>query len=218
MQATQILMHPPEQGTSRFWDRIAKKYARTPVPDEAVYQKKLQISRQYFGPDSQILEIGCGTGSTAIAHAPYVANIRATDISANMLEIAQGKAQAAGVGNVQFEQAAINELDLSTESFDAVLGLSILHLVDDWQAVIAEMYRALKPGGVFITSTACIGNMMKLLPLVLPVMKLFRLAPMVKVFTIDELKRGFRDAGFEIEYDWQPGKGKALFMVARKPA
>ena len=66
---------------SRFWDRIAKKYARTPVADEAAYQKKLDITHGYFRPDMRVLEFGCGTGSTAIAHAPFVKHIHAIDIS-----------------------------------------------------------------------------------------------------------------------------------------
>jgi hypothetical protein len=40
--------------------------------------------------------------------------------------------------------------------------------------------------------------------------------PLVEVFTKKELEDGLIDAGFEIDYRWQPGKGKALFIVAKK--
>lgn len=93
--------------TVKFWDRIAAKYARTPVPDEQVYQKKLQITRSYFSPQMRILEFGCGTGSTAIAHAPYVEHIHAIDFSANMLEIARAKLGAGKINNIVFEQQSI---------------------------------------------------------------------------------------------------------------
>ncbi len=73
--------------TARFWDFIAKRYARQPVADEASYRKKLEMARTYFSPGSEVLEFGCGTGSTAIAHAPHVAHIRATDVSGKMLAI-----------------------------------------------------------------------------------------------------------------------------------
>ena len=52
--------------SARFWDRIAERYSKSPVADEAAYQKKLQVTREYFRPDMEVLEIGCGTGSTAI--------------------------------------------------------------------------------------------------------------------------------------------------------
>jgi hypothetical protein len=40
--------------------------------------------------------------------------------------------------------------------------------------------------------------------------------PLVKVFTTKELKGDLIDAGFQIVYQWQPGKGKAVFIVAKK--
>ena len=82
-------------GSKKFWDRIAKRYAKKPVGNEAAYQRKLAKTREYFRPGMEVLEIGCGTGSTAIAHAPYVRRIRATDISDAMIEIAKGKAKRA---------------------------------------------------------------------------------------------------------------------------
>ena len=56
----------------KFWDKHAEGYSKRPVDDEESYQKKLQITRDYFRPDMEVLEFGCGTGTTAISHAPYV--------------------------------------------------------------------------------------------------------------------------------------------------
>ena len=66
---------------AKFWDRIAERYARTPVADETSYKKKLQITQDYLRPGMEVLEFGCGTGSTALIHAPYVKHIHAIDIS-----------------------------------------------------------------------------------------------------------------------------------------
>ena len=82
---------------TKFWNKIADRYSRRPISDEAVYEKKLDITRKYFRPDMEVLEFGCDTGTTAIAHAPYVKHIRATDISSKMIAIAQRKADAPGV-------------------------------------------------------------------------------------------------------------------------
>ncbi|MEE8623752.1 MAG: class I SAM-dependent methyltransferase, partial [Acidiferrobacterales bacterium] len=185
--------------------------------DEAAYQKKLQVTRQYFLPDMGVLELGCGTGSTAIAHAPYVKHILAIDISSKMIEIAQGKADAKNVENVTFMRSTIDEFSASDQTFDAVLGLSILHLLDNKEEVIAKVHKMLKLDGIFVTSTACIGDtMMRFLKVIVPIGKFFGLMPMVKVFTTKELEDSLTDAGFEIDYQWQPGKGKAVFIVAKK--
>ncbi len=204
--------------TTRFWDRIARRYARKPVPDEAVYQRKLEITRRYLRPDSEVLELGCGTGSTAIAHAPYVKHIRAIDFSAGMLEIAGRKAAAGGVWNVTFERADVSTVRATDGTVDAVLALSVLHLLEDRDAVIGEVHRMLAPGGVFVTSTACIGDTMGWFRLIAPAGRWLGLIPLVRVFTAGELRESLRAAGFELQQEWQPGKGKAVFIVARKAA
>ena len=165
----------------------------------------------------EVLEIGCGTGSTAISHAPFVKHIRATDISSRMIEIARRKAEAGKVDNVTFEAAAIDDIHVSDQSLDAVLGLSILHLLEDKSEIIGRVHRMLKPGGVFVTSTTCLGDTMKFFKVIGPVGRFLRLLPLVKVFTKKELEDSFTDAGFEIDYQWQPGKGKAVFIVAKTP-
>jgi 2-polyprenyl-3-methyl-5-hydroxy-6-metoxy-1,4-benzoquinol methylase len=203
--------------SSRFWDRIAERYSKRPVADEASYQKKLAVTRTYLRPEMKVLEFGCGTGSTAITHSPFVKHIRAIDISSKMLEIARGKATRGGVGNVTFEQETIEEVSVSDHSLDVVLGLSILHLLDNKEEAIAKVHRMLKPGGVFVTSTACIGDTMMFFKIIAPVGRLLGLLPLVNVFTTDELVASLTAAGFEIDHQWQPGKGKAVFVVAKKP-
>jgi SAM-dependent methyltransferase len=204
--------------SAKFWDRIAERYARQPVADEAAYQRKLEVTREYFRPDTEVLEFGCGSGSTAIGHAPYVRHILAIDVSGKMLDIARAKAEAAGARNVTFRQATIEALDAPDASFDAVLGMSILHLVADRDAVIAKVYRLLRPGGVFVSSTACLGDGMKFIRYIEPLGRLVGLMPMVKVFTEAELAQSIADAGFAIEHQWRPDtdKRKAVFIVARK--
>jgi len=207
---------PVMSQSARFWDRVAERYARSPVADEAAYRKKLQVTQDYLRPDMEVLEFGCGTGSTALIHAPHVKHIRAIDISSKMIEIARGKADAGRVDNVTFEVSTIEAFDVADETFDAVLGLSILHLLEDKEAVIAKVHRMLKPGGVFVTSTACLGDTMKFFKLIGPIGAFLGLIPTVKVFTRQELEDSITDAGFSIDHRWQPGKGKAVFIVAKK--
>ena len=201
---------------AKFWDRIAARYSRKPVADEAAYKKKLQVTREYFRPDMEVLEVGCGTGSTAIVHAQYVKHIHGTDLSSKMIEIAQGKAAAAGVQNVTFETLAIDAIPKPDQSLDAVLALSVLHLLEDKEAVIARVHRMLRPGGIFVSSTACLGDTMKWFRFIEPIGRRLGLIPMVRIFSAAELVASLTDAGFEIDYQWQPGKGKAVFIVAIK--
>lgn len=115
--------------SAKFWDRMAEGYSKSPIADEEAYQKKLQITQGYFKADMDVLEFGCGTGSTAIIHAPYVKHYHAIDISPKMIEIAQNKADTQNIQNITFEASSMDELKAADQSYDAVLGLSILHLL-----------------------------------------------------------------------------------------
>ena len=105
--------------SERFWDKTAEKYSKSPVSDEATYQKKLAETQRFFRPDMRVLEFGCGTGTTAIHHAPHVAHIDAIDISGNMLEIARGRAREAGIDNVTFSRGTLSEFNAPAASLDA---------------------------------------------------------------------------------------------------
>tara|TARA_R110000868_G_scaffold2384_7_gene17724 strand:+ start:994 stop:1710 length:717 start_codon:yes stop_codon:yes gene_type:complete len=201
-----------------FWDRTAEKYSRDPITDEAAYQKKLEITRRYLRPESEVLEFGCGTGSTAILHAPFVRHIHATDLSGEMLRIARDRAAEAKVENITFELTGFDDIEAAPNSYDAVLGLSILHLLEDRDAAIARVHELVRPGGVFVSSTACLGDKMGFFALLAPIGRFFGLLPVLRVFTVKQLARSIRQAGFEIEQEWQPEKSVAVFIVARKPA
>ncbi|RMF38515.1 MAG: class I SAM-dependent methyltransferase [Alphaproteobacteria bacterium] len=203
--------------SAKFWDRIAARYARSPVADEAAYREKLRITQGYLRPGMEVLEFGCGTGSTALEHAPFVKHILATDISAQMLRIAEAKAREKSVGNVTFRQAVLEEIPRPAEGFDAILGLSILHLVAHRDAAIADAYRLLKPGGVFVSSTACLGDWLRIFRLIGPIGRALGLLPLVRVFTARELEDSMTRAGFVIERRWLPRRRAALFLVARRP-
>ncbi|SHJ84831.1 Ubiquinone/menaquinone biosynthesis C-methylase UbiE [Shimia gijangensis] len=200
-----------------FWNFLAKRYARMSISDMDSYEFKLEKTREYFNSESEVFEFGCGTGSTAILHSPFVQSILAVDFSPKMIEIAHSKLSEHQVSNVTFEQTDIDSLPDGHGPFDVVMGMSILHLLDDKDAVLARVTDLLKPGGVFISSTACIGGAGGLLRGSLKTGGALRLLPHIDFFTLDELLQSMRDAGLEVEYQWQPNDKAAAFIVARKP-
>ncbi|WEJ58188.1 class I SAM-dependent methyltransferase [Devosia sp. FJ2-5-3] len=203
---------------SNFWDRTADKYAAQPIADEAAYQVKVAETRRRMRRDMNVLELGCGTGSTALLHAPYVQHIRAIDFSRRMIEIAQGKAEGAGISNVSFEQGEIEALALESNSFDMVMAMSVLHLLEDKNQAIRTVHRVLKPGGYFVSSTACVAEMIPLFGLVAPLGKRLGLLPHVDVMRAPQLVGALEQAGFAIEHQWRPKRMAALFVIARKRA
>ena len=202
--------------TPKFWNWIAKRYARQPIADEASYRLKLDVTQDYLRPDMEVLEFGCGTGSTALIHAPHVRQIQGIDFSEKMIEIARDKAQTQDVDNVSFDIATIEDWPDSLR-YDAILGLSILHLLEDRDAVLRKVRGLLKPGGLFVSSTVCVGDTKGIVKWLLPIGSALRLLPLVRVFTEGDLLRALRRAGFEVEHNWRPAPDKAVFIVAKAP-
>lgn len=203
---------------SRFWDRMAKLYVASPIADVPSYEKKLEVTRSYLRPDMELLEVGCGSGATALLHAPHVTHILATDFSARMIEIARERAAEQDIANVSFEVADLMALDSPAERFDMVLALSVLHLMEDRDAAIARIHRLLKPGGFFVSSTACLGDSMGFFKFIAPAGRALGVLPILNVMTREELVASLEGAGFSIAHLWQPARNKAVFIVAEKRA
>ena len=210
------------QDAAVFWDKVSEKYAKSPIADEAAYQQTLDKTRGYLGPDDRVLEVGCGTGSTALHLADDVKHITGSDISGKMVEIAKGKAQAQGISNADFIQVDVMDHGFAAEPYDAILAHNMLHLLEHPETAIDALKRQLKPGGMFISKTVCTfgsGTPLKwrVLKLVLPVMQFFGKAPFVKFRTAEEWEAMIRGAGFEIiESGNFPETALSRYIAARK--
>lgn len=115
------------------------------------------VRRELFGQSSEISallglidpawvvgDLGCGTGRTSAALAPFVQQVIAVDHSEAMLEEAQRRLAGSGV---ELRQGELEELPISDGELDAALLLLVLHHVADPASALAEVRRALRPGG-----------------------------------------------------------------------
>lgn len=206
----------PVPREAKFWDRVADGYSKQAIGNEDAYRHKLARTQDYLSEESSVLEIGCGTGSTALEHAPLVREIIATDVSARMLEIAKEKATTAEVSNVRFLQATASEALTGGKDFDVVLALNLLHLLPDWRAVVHNAHSSLRPGGVLVISTLCLAEQFAWLSYIAPLGRLLRLMPELVAFQSDELRAVLLLDGFDIDYEWQADARSSLFLIARK--
>ncbi|HZX23645.1 MAG TPA: class I SAM-dependent methyltransferase [Woeseiaceae bacterium] len=211
MDTTDVTRSHPD---SRFWNFIAPRYARKAVPDQAAYEAKLARTDGHLAPGDRVLEIGCGTGTTALHHAPRVTHILATDISPRMIAIAREKAEEAAIRNVAFEVSSIDDLN-TTVRYDVILAHSILHLVADVPRTLRQLRRMLKPDGLLISNTHCIGDSAAWLGWIAPLGRSLGVLPRVNVFRESQFMQWITDAGFDIEEVWQPKPKASHYLVAR---
>jgi ubiquinone/menaquinone biosynthesis C-methylase UbiE len=207
---------------ARFWDRIAVKYAADPIADMAGYEATLKRVQGLLSADQDVLEIGCGTGTTALRLAPFTRRLLATDVSANMIAIAREKLAAQPVPQLSFAVADADAPVAGAGEYHAVLAFNVLHLVTDLDRALQLAVRALRPGGLLISKTACLLEMNPLIPyLALPVMRAIGKAPHVLSFDAAALQSAIARQGMEIvsvERHGTRGKDVRVFIVARKPA
>jgi len=210
------------QDTAKFWDKTAPKYAKSPIADEEAYTYTLERTRTYLSSEDSVLEVACGTGSTALLLAGSVRQIVASDISGAMIGIGEQKARDQGVSNVKFVKAELSDNSVESDPYDAVLAFNILHLLEDLPAAIGRVNRLLKPGGLFISKTICepesgMPFKYKMIKTVLPLMQWVGMAPFVKFMSIRELEGTITSAGFKIiETGNYPASPPSRYIVARK--
>ena len=212
----------PAARKARFWDRIAPKYAADPIADMAGYEATLRRVQGLLSADQDVLELGCGTGSSALRLAPFTRRLRATDVSMRMIAIAREKLAAEPMPQLSFDVADADAAVAGLGEYDAVLAFNLLHLVTDLDRALALAVRALRPGGLLISKTACLSEMNPLIPfLALPLMRAIGKAPHVLCFDAAALQSAIARQGMDIvsvERHGTRGKDFRVFIVARKPA
>ena len=205
---------------ARFWDRISRKYAKDAIADQGGYERTLERTRALLKPDDRVLELGCGTGSTALRLAGDVRSYLATDLSAGMIGIAREKQSVSAIPTLDFQIATAEASILEAGRFNAVLGFNYLHMVRDVPGTLRRIHTLLAPDGLFISKTPCLGDMNPLLSLVLlPGMRAIGQAPYVSVFRQAELCRLVSSAGFDLlatENHASKGNDRRPCIVARK--
>lgn len=204
---------------ARFWDRSSKSYARSRISDQAGYERTLERTRALLKPGNSVLELGCGTGTTALRLADGVASYLATDISTGMIAIAEGKLAASPISALAFRTATADTLAGEAMQFDVVLAFNYLHLARDLAGTLRSIHDLLAPGGLFMSKTPCLGDMNPLIRLAVPLMRAVGKAPHVGVFRAGQLSELIAAAGFEIvstERHASKGKDSRPFILARR--
>ena len=123
-----------------FWDRIGRR----------------TIDLLSLPPDAKVLDVGCGTGASALPAAETVGSngfVTGVDLSARLLERARAKATSRGLTNVEFRLADMTSLDYPNARFDAVVSVFSIFFVPDMEGLVRELWRMVRPGGKLAVTT-----------------------------------------------------------------
>jgi ubiquinone/menaquinone biosynthesis C-methylase UbiE len=131
-----------------FFERVSGEWdsMRSSFYNERV----IDALAQRAGADAtcRVVDVGTGTGFVAAGLAPRVASVIGVDNSPAMLAVARRNLRALDVGNVQLLEGELDALPLEDDSMDAAVGNMVLHHAPDPAAMLTEMARVVRPGGV----------------------------------------------------------------------
>ena len=103
-----------------------------------------------LAPGEHVLDVGSGAGTDSLVAAQMVGpsgTVTGVDMTAEMLAEARVSAQEMGISNVEFIETHAEALPFPDNRFDVVISNGVIDLIPDKEAVFAEIFRVLKPGG-----------------------------------------------------------------------
>jgi len=178
-------------------------------PTRAFFLKKLE---EHLKGDN-VLELGVKDG-VVIKHLPMAKKV-GIDIDDAELK----KARALGITAVKHDLNA--PLPLDSESFDNVVCIEVLEHVFNFQNVLDEAYRVLRPGGTFVVGVPYHGRLKDVAVALVAHEHHYVDTLHVKFFTPERLKMALKEAGFEIVEESRFGRvpymWRVMLFVCRKP-
>jgi 2-polyprenyl-3-methyl-5-hydroxy-6-metoxy-1,4-benzoquinol methylase len=129
-----------DDGPLAFWDLYGRR----------------TVGRLNLKRGSHVLDVGCGTGASALPAAEAVGpdgTVLGVDLAEKLLEQARAKAAQRHLQNVEFRLADMTDLSFPDHHFEAIISVFSIFFVPDMQMLVRELWRMLKPGGTLAITT-----------------------------------------------------------------
>lgn len=138
-----------KSAVQRQFGQVAANYGISEVHARGVDLEKLVHTAGLTGQEV-VLDAGCGAGHTALALAPFAAEVIAVDLTEPMLEQARQLAAGRKLSNVEFRLGDVERLPFDASKFDLVVSRYSAHHWPNPQNALREFRRVLRPDGVLL--------------------------------------------------------------------
>jgi ubiquinone/menaquinone biosynthesis C-methylase UbiE len=149
-------MTDPQLDVRRFYDREAQSYDALrwtgPIGRYvATTYERLAFDSIPIQVDGEYLEVGCGTGRFTAPLAEKDVRLTSVDISEEMLESTRRRLTQVGVVDaVTLQQMDARSMEFPDSTFDVIVSMNVLNHVPEYERVVSEMARVLRPGGSIV--------------------------------------------------------------------
>lgn len=208
--------------TEKFWDKLAKDVDENSDLLDKEQLKTIKDIEQYIKNDSIILDYGCARGGIALELSTRVKEVQGIDISSKMIQIAAKRAASRNIRNAHFTHTVITDCTFKPETFDVILALNTFHLVEGLEDAIKQLATLLKPGGILISQTPCLGERSSLVSFMASSLLWMAVKsgflPTIGFYKGDNLKNMMNHAGLEIveTRTIKESLSTSYFFVARR--
>lgn len=114
------------------------------------------VERLRLAPGSTVLDVGCGTGASALPAAEKVApngRVIGVDLAEKLLALGRAKAASQGLQNIEFRVGDMQHLGFPDAHFDAIISVFSIFFVPNMEQQVRELWRMVRPGGRLAITT-----------------------------------------------------------------
>ncbi|MDO3380909.1 class I SAM-dependent methyltransferase [Gilvimarinus algae] len=179
-----------------FWDRVSSLAGEKKRGFSA--REVLAAAEPFLLPSKKVLDVGCGQGGISKAMARHVHSVRAIDISSGMIAVAKSDNEGAPISNISFEVGSVFSLSDNENDWNMITSFNVLPYIINLERMLCRLSNMLPPGGLFLISSACLGERMSLLRMLVVTLSKLEIMPKLHQFKSRNLVNLLNDAGFEI--------------------
>jgi len=181
--------------SKRFFDKTSG--LSKPEPNKTAL-KVIDLSKEYLNTSKYVMDFGCGTGSITNKFSAKAKQIEAIDYSEGMISVAIKRAADASIININYAEVSIFDERFKVNTFDVIMSFNVLHYIENMPELLSRINSLLKPSGVFISSTACLGEKKNGIRLLMWLLNKIKIIPKTRFYKKSNLEKLISDVGFEI--------------------
>jgi ubiquinone/menaquinone biosynthesis C-methylase UbiE len=149
------LTDPAKIKAATTYNSAAEHFDDAPLAFWELYGRRT-VGRLDLKRGSTVLDVGCGTGASALPAAELVGpvgTVLGVDLAEKLLAQARAKASQRRLQNVEFRVADMTDLGFPDQHFEAIISVFSIFFVPDMEALVRELWRMVKPGGKLAITT-----------------------------------------------------------------
>lgn len=196
-----------------FWDIVSSKAKSNPDKNTSIAISKF---KKYLTKDSNVLDFACGNGIVSFQINEEVKHITGIDTSKEMILNANVYAFEKNISNIKFLELDIFDDSLNDSKFDVILAFNVLPYINDLESIFNHINKLLNTNGLFISSTACLGNKKSLLSRLVWFVSEVGIIPKFNFLKSDELENKMLKSEFELVESTQIADSDENLIIMKK--